>query len=154
MKKLVICIALVASCFSALPSIAQSPIEATPSATSEWRWVRVEPLDNAAPVKWLIQQGIAKNVAITGSQFTADLYLQEESGILDAEPSILLRGTISNKKIVTRATYIGTDADRETYRGSIRVQIPKRSLETDRITLKGDWADGFIGVTRVTNPSP
>ena len=52
---------------------------------TDWRWIRVEPHDNAAPVSWNVEQGIAKNVVITGGRFTADLY-EDDLAINPAEP--------------------------------------------------------------------
>lgn len=119
---------------------------------SEWHWIRVEPRDNAAPVTWSVEQGIAKNVAITGSKFTADLYPDDILVHPKVGPDIRLSGTVIEGKVIASATYVGTDAGHETYRGDLRVQAPKGSPETDRITLKGDWADSFIGLTRVRSP--
>lgn len=121
---------------------------------TDWRWIRVEPHDNAAPVSWSVEQGTAKNVVITGGRFTAELYEDDLAGN-PKEPVIRLSGTISDGRLVASAVYIGTDAGREIYHGEVRIQAPKGDpIETDRVTLKGEWADAFIGLTRVKKTSP
>lgn len=122
---------------------------------SDWRWVRVEPRDNAAPVRWDIEQGVAKNVTIIGGKFSADLYPDDLAIHPGSPPVIRLRGALSKGRVTASASYVGTDAGRETWRGVLHIQAPEGDpMETDRITLKGDWADGFIGLTRVKSPSP
>jgi hypothetical protein len=121
---------------------------------TDWHWVRVEPHDSSASVTWNVEQGVAKNVTITGSKFTADLYPDDLSIHPKAGPIIRLSGTISGNKVVASAIYIGTDADAETYRGDLRIQTPKGAAETDHVTLKGEWGDAFIGLTRSKTPSP
>ncbi len=120
---------------------------------TDWRWIRVEPHDNAAPVSWNVEQGIAKNVVITGGRFTADLF-EDDLAVNATEPVIRLNGTISDGHVLASAVYVGTDAGREIYHGEVRIQVPGGvPLETDRITLKGEWADAFIGLTRLKSRS-
>ena len=111
------------------------------------------PHDNAVPVSWNIEQGIAKNVVITGGKFTADLY-EDDLAVNPVEPVIRLSGTISDGHLLASAVYVGTDAGREIYHGEVRIHSPKDvPFETDRVTLKGEWADAFIGLTRVKSRS-
>lgn len=117
---------------------------------TQWRWVHVAPHDNAADVTWKVEQGEAKNVTISGSQFMADLYPSDLPIHPKTDPVVRLNGTISGSKITATAIYVGTDADKETYHGNVRIVKPRdTSLETDRVTLMGEWADGFIGLIRV-----
>lgn len=113
---------------------------------SGWHWIEVTPRDNAMPVHWEVDQGIAKNVVITAMTFAAELYPQD---FPNGDPVIRLKGSIEGRAVTASAIYVGTDADPEQYRGTLTIRG-----QTARIALKGAWADGYIGLTRYASAPP
>jgi hypothetical protein len=129
------------------------PASSTAATDSGWHWVRVVPRDNAMPVKWDVERGMALNVSYQAETFTADLYSDQFPIGPNSTPDIRLTGTVKNGTVTAYAVYVGTDAGRETFHGTIRAQRDG-NFETDRITLKGEWADAFIGITRFVSSRP
>lgn len=123
-------------------------IQALPASAfdSGWHWIEVTPRDNAMPVRWEVDQGMAKNVVITRTTFAAELYPQD---FPNGDPVIRLKGTIKGHAVTASAVYVGTDADPEPYRGTLTIQG-----DTTRVTLKGAWADGYLGLTHLASAPP
>jgi len=118
-----------------------------------WRWIEVRPRDFAIPVTWDVEQGTAKNVEFVGKEFTADLFTLDLRVYPKASPDILLKGTIRNGKIIATATYLGTEADPETFRGTVQKIAVGNGWVTERITLnETGWS--FIGITRLVRIEP
>lgn len=135
----------------AQPDVPAGAILQDPNAIQDkdWHWIRVEPTDNHAPVTWNVSQGIAKNVEFAGRNFSADLYDMDLKKYPGAGPAIRLKGSIANGKITAHDIYIGTDARPEPFHGTIRKLHLTGNGETDRIILSGEWANAFIGITRL-----
>jgi hypothetical protein len=122
------------------------------AADGDWSWVRAVPYESEKGEIWEVSQGTG-TITMDGRKFKGELRL-DLSKTKGPGSDILLEGTIVGDKVIASATYVGTDADPETFRGKIRKLPDGNGWETDRIVLSGDWADAFLGITRRARIQP
>src|ERR1700722_12428013 len=82
---------------------------------ADWHWVRVEPSLGYNPAGWVVLQG-QTNFEIDHQTFTAKLECEADGTSYE----FVLKGDISDNKIIAREVRPGTDAGTRTYHGFIQ----------------------------------
>ncbi len=112
------------ACAGAQTAVPPRAVERSGVPDSEWHWVMVGP---GQPDSWATRQGVAKNVRFEGGKFHADLY---DAKWIGGDPAIRLDGRIAQRRITATETLIGTDAEPQTFRGSLQKIRPAGKAST------------------------